>query len=188
MSGSKKFFLGLLSVVMVLSLALGLTFGVRKNTNERNELQNTNQQYANAIEDLKAQIDTSIENVTRLEYQIELNGLTIDDLTKTIVVYEKEIVELENVIVQKEVEIVEKNNTIVEKQVEVQELTNTITEKEQEIVEIEKVVVEKEEQIVYLQGEAEVDTAEIERLQGEIDDLESQIASKNPTIIQFEKS
>lgn len=178
MSKGNKIITAFLCICITVALILGITFSMQ-NTEQMHD---DKVAYAIKLEDLEKELNYHVENVNRMEVEIELNGLTIEDLTRTIVVYEKEIVELEKIVVEKEVEIVEKNNTIVEKEVEVRNLTNIITEKQQEIVEIEKTVVEYQDRIVYLEKETVVDEEQIAELSAQIEALNDTISSLNSEI------
>ena len=79
----KNLVLSLLLLTVSLAAVFGVCLLVKDYEYRANYITSVNKEYAEALENLKEEVNVNIENVTELTKEIELKGLTIDDLFKT---------------------------------------------------------------------------------------------------------
>jgi len=196
----KNFVLSLLLLTVSLAAVFGVCLLVKDYEYRANYITSVNKEYAEALENLKKEVNVNIENVTELTKEIELKGLTIDDLTRTVTEYKTQVVVLRETVTEYETIIVEKDNTIASKEQEIQTVTQTVVEYRDRIVYLEKDNSDKESEIESLEGssaedkariaeleaEIEANNNEIASLNQEIDDLENEIQEKNATIASLQ--
>ena len=148
MSKGKIFLIVLLCVVMATSFVLGLTFLFKQSEDKVVSSEEK-------IEQLTGELNLSIENVTKLNETIKLNGVTIADLNEEI-----SQITAEKVVLEEKIKVYE----------------TAISEKD-------KLIVEYQEQIVILEGQSDVDKETISSLQENLvtitNEKEVLVAEKN---------